>query len=317
MAFGQGDQHLQPLCSMHEKWINNKETKLHQAVSFLDLSSAFDTLSKDVFAQKLKALGFNEISVKWFESYLSSRSQCVMIGSKISKPVQLDVGSPQGAILSPTIFLILVSDIDLWCQEAELCQYADDTSCTVVHENLDLLKKECEDRVSELLTFMDANKLSANQDKTKIIVMKHGRNNSELSFQRGEETIKESENEKLLGMIVSNQLDWSDHITKLESELRFRLFTIRRMEQVVPKSLLKKIADGIFCSVLRYGLGIFCPVRMNDNDPNSSSIEGIKVIFHDVLRLLCSTKRSNHSSIESMLEKLNWLSVNQLAAETR
>ena len=57
--------------------------------------------------------------------------------------------------------------------------------------------------------------------------------------------------------------------------------------------------------------------RLSDEDPNPSSIEGIKVIFHDVLRLLCSTKRSNHSSIESMLKKLNWLSVNQLAAEVR
>ena len=89
------------------------------------------------------------------------------------------------------------------------------------------------------------------------------------------------------------------------------------MEQVVPKSLLKKVADGIFCSILRFGLGIFCPVRLNDSDPNPSSIEGVKVIFHDVLRLVCSTKRSEHSSIESMLEKLNWLSVNQLAAEIR
>ena len=149
------------------------------------------------------------------------------------------------------------------------------------------------------------------------MVMKHGREDTELSFQIGQHQIEESTKEKLLGLVVSNKLDWSDHITKLEKELRFRLFTLRRMEQVVPRSLMKKIADGIFCSVLRYGLGIFCPVRMNETEPNSTSIEGIKVIFHDLLRLLCSEKRTNHTSIESMLEKLNWLPVNQLAAEVR
>jgi hypothetical protein len=36
-----------------------------------------------------------------------------------------------------------------------------------------------------------------------------------------------------------------------------------------------------------------------------------------LLRLLCSTKRNSHTSIESMLDKLGWLSVNQLSAEIR
>ena len=54
---------------MHEKWIDDKENeKTHQAVSFLDLSSAFDTSSKDVIAEKLRALGFNKNSVNWFEN---------------------------------------------------------------------------------------------------------------------------------------------------------------------------------------------------------------------------------------------------------
>ena len=43
---------------MHEQWIKNKESKRHQSVSFLDLSAAFDTLSKDIICQKMKVLGF-------------------------------------------------------------------------------------------------------------------------------------------------------------------------------------------------------------------------------------------------------------------
>ena len=41
--------------TMHEEWIKNKEKKCHQAVAFLDLSAAFDTLSKDIVCQKLSA----------------------------------------------------------------------------------------------------------------------------------------------------------------------------------------------------------------------------------------------------------------------
>ena len=84
-----------------------------------------------------------------------------------------------------------------------------------------------------------------------------------------------------------------------------------------PRSLLKKIADGIFCSVLRYELAIFCPIRIKESDPNPTNIDGIKVIYHDVLRLLCNSKRKDHTPIETMLKQLGWLSINQLASEIR
>ena len=104
---------------------------------------------------------------------------------------------------------------------------------------------------------------------------------------------------------------------KLESKLRSRLYTLRQMEQVIPKVLLKKVSDGIFMSVLRYGLGIYCPIRVEESDPHHTNIEGIKVVFNNMLRLLCGSKRSEHTSVKSMLEKLGWLSINQLAAEVR
>ena len=164
---------------------------------------------------------------------------------------------------------------------------------------------------------MAINKLSANDDKTKVLVMRHGNNKDELSFTFGESEVKESQEEKLLGIWVSNELNWVKHIEELEDDLRFRLYKLRRIEQSIPKALLKRVADGIFNSLIRYGLGIFCPIRTKDSDPIPSCISGIKTIFNDVLRLLCNSKRNQHTSIKSMLDKVGWLSINQLACQTR
>ena len=101
------------IASMHETWIERYQRGQHTAVTFFDLSAAFDTLSKDIFCDKLRIYGFDKTSVEWFNSYLSGRRQVVMIGSAISEECQLTVGSPQGAILSPTIFIILVADVGL------------------------------------------------------------------------------------------------------------------------------------------------------------------------------------------------------------
>ena len=240
-----------------------------------------------------------------------------MIGSTLSKPTTLTVGSPQGSILSPTLFLVLISDIELWCPDATLCGYADDTSCTITNKDLKTLQINCEEKVNNLLNYMAVNRLSANDDKTKILVMKHGNVEDELIFSIGNFEVKESIDEKLLGMWVSNNLQWSKHLEELEDDLSFRLYTIRKLEQSFPKSLLKRIADAIFNSVLRYGLAIFCPIRTNEGDPIPKCINGIRVLFNNLLRLLCNSKRSQHTSIKSMLEKVGWLSINQLACEVR
>ena len=145
---------------MHERWLTAKEEKSHQAVAFQDLGAAFDTLSKEIVCQKLICYGLDKTSVRWFDSYLSDSQQRVMIGSSISESITLNVGSPQGAILSPTVFIILISVIQLYRPKAEICGYADDTTVNVAAKNLNTVKDKCESAVNKLLVYMAINRLS-------------------------------------------------------------------------------------------------------------------------------------------------------------
>ena len=203
-----------------------------------------------------------------------------------------------GAILSPTIFLTLIADMELWTG-AQLHGYADDTSCTSSNASMEEVINSCESNVNNLLNYMAVNKLAANDEKTHILVTR-GRMKSlykeKISFKIGSATVTESESEKLLGIWVSNDLKWSHHLTKLESKLKSKLHTLRQVEQVVPRSLLKKVADGIFISVIRYKLGIFWPIRVEESDPHHTNLEGIKVAFNNMLRFLCGVKTSDRMS---------------------
>ena len=70
-------------------------------------------------------------------------------------------------------------------------------------------------------------------------------------------------------------------------------------------------------SHVRYGLPLYCPIELDANDPHSVCIEKLRVVFNDCLRLLTGNSRSDHKSIEKMLDELGWLSLNQMAAESR
>ena len=152
------------LANMQETWLKAYESGHNISITLFDLSSAFDTISKEVFCRKLEIYGFDKTSVKWFDSYLSNRSQITMIGSSKSKKLELNIGTPQGAILSPTIFIILVSDLQLWTK-GMVSSYADDTTSTTTNENTQKLISHTEHEGKKILEYMSLNCLFENEDK--------------------------------------------------------------------------------------------------------------------------------------------------------
>ena len=58
--------------------------KKYEIGVFLDLKKAFDTVSHKILLMKLKKLGITDISLKWFTSYLSGRSQYTEINNSKS-----------------------------------------------------------------------------------------------------------------------------------------------------------------------------------------------------------------------------------------
>lgn len=66
-------------------------------------------------------------AMKRFKSYLSDRTQTVRIGTSISTPLPITHGVPQGAILSPLLFCIYLSDLPLAPQGCNLKSYVDDS----------------------------------------------------------------------------------------------------------------------------------------------------------------------------------------------
>ena len=96
-----------------------------------------------------------------------------MIGTSFSETININIGSPQGAILSTTIFIILIADIGDW-SEAYISGYADDTTTAVSNEDYNLMIQSCEKEASNILRYMAINRLAADEEKTHIMIVKRG-----------------------------------------------------------------------------------------------------------------------------------------------
>ena len=75
----------------------------------LDLSAAFDTVDHSILLTRLQNwFGLDGLFLDWFSSYLSSHFQAVSINDSISAFSTLSCGVPQGSVLGPFLFTLLV-----------------------------------------------------------------------------------------------------------------------------------------------------------------------------------------------------------------
>ena len=77
----------------------------------MDFSKAFDCIHHDLLIAKLNAYGFDRNSLVFFYSSLKRRKQCVNVNNIQSIFQALLSGVPQGLILRPLLFNILINDL--------------------------------------------------------------------------------------------------------------------------------------------------------------------------------------------------------------
>ena len=96
-------------------------------VIYLDFAKAFDKVDYGVILQKIKCLGVDDETLKWLTSFLTGRNQTVVVNGHSSDPKLVISGVPQGSVLGPLIFLILLADIDKKVIVSKVRSFADDT----------------------------------------------------------------------------------------------------------------------------------------------------------------------------------------------
>ena len=141
---------------------------------YIDLSKAFDSLRHDILLDKLTHYGIASTAIKFMKSYLCNRKQFVHIGDIASKMRPVTTGEPQGSIVSPVLFNILINDIVMASQKFNFILYADDTTFNSTLDCFGNGENEIQISITtelqKIFKWLDVNKLCLNTAKSKYML---------------------------------------------------------------------------------------------------------------------------------------------------
>ena len=197
-----------------DAWSQYIDSDISVDTIFLDFRKAFDSVPHKRLLLKLERLEVSGNVLKWISSFLSNRSQRVVINGQSSEWTDVSSGVPQGSVLGPLYFLLYVNDLP---DEVKSCCkiFADDAKIYKYLQNLkdfetiqNDLNKLCQWTIKWLMIFY----------VEKCKVMHLGKNNPRFEFEMTDKdgntkVLKPVEMEKDLEVNVQENLKFDKHIS--------------------------------------------------------------------------------------------------------
>ena len=272
----------------------------------LDLSAAFDTVDHTILMDFLKRyIGIDGIAFNLLQSYLLERTQCVSIEGVLSEVSELLFGVPQGSVLGPIEFCIYTIPLGAIMRHYNIQYhiYADDTQLYCYFdlkspfEALNDIRK-C---ITDIRSWMIANKLKINDDKTEFIIIKSPRSNfsENIHLSIGQEKISPSSNCKSLGVMFDEHLMMDTFINHTCRSAHYHLRNISAVRDLITSDGAATLVHSLVSSKLDYCNSLLYNVPKYKTN-------NLQRILNIAARIVT---KSNPDHITPILKSLHWLPI--------
>ena len=136
--------------------------------------------------------------------------------------------------------------------------FADDTNLFCTGRNIDLLVNEINDEMSKVYSWVKANKLSLNIDKTNFMLFTTERFSGTMgNILINGHPISEVKETKFLEVIIDNNLQWSAHIQYISRKISKGIGVIVKARKVFEQNTLLSLYNSLILSYLNYCIHVW------------------------------------------------------------
>ena len=269
-------------------------------VVYLDFAKAFDKVDFLVTMRKLHSIGISGKMGKWIYSFLTDRKQAVIVNGTKSSLSDVRSGVPQGSVLGPLLFLVLIGDIDKGIRSSFVSSFADDTRVSKGIRSVGDVEALQSD-LQSIYKWADENNMEFNFHKFESL--RYGNNDGikESTSYRSKcnEGIKTVDHAEDLGITMSSSGNFRQHISTMIDAAQqlsgwvLRTFTTRK------RDLMLLLWKSLIRSKLEYCSPLWCPTQTGD-------IQSLEQVQRNFLRKVSGMQ---HLSYWQQLQELSLYSL--------
>ena len=259
---------------------------------YLDFSKAFDSLNYDILLSKLAYYGIQPNALRLLTSYLQDRCQYVQLDNVKSCEHPTTCGIPQGSVLGPLLFNILINDITEASKKFDFIMYADDTTLASTLENFGTvndvtnLERELNQEITKVYSWLLSNKLMLNAAKSKFMIFfKVPKVVPRLSLTIAGNPIEQVNEFNFLGITLDQNITWKPHITKTAIKIARVIGVLNKLKHIFPQHILLTIYNSLIQPHLIYGLYLW-----------GLNCKRLKILQKKAVRILAFRPYISHST---------------------
>ncbi|MCG7879038.1 MAG: reverse transcriptase family protein [Candidatus Thiodiazotropha endolucinida] len=223
------------LVGMICRWLESINQGSLIGAVMVDFKKAFDLVDHAVLLKKLKHYRLSSTTISWFSSYLNNRRQKVSLHNAMSKDAIITDGVLQGSILGPLLFLLFINDLPLYTESSNTDMYADDTTLYVCAKSHEDIQSSLQMALDSLAKWCTCNGMIINTTKTKAMLITTHQKRATLTTENLSLTLNSVDlnmisNDKILGVMIDNNLTWTHHIDKICKKMASNLWLLSRIK---------------------------------------------------------------------------------------
>lgn len=228
---------------------------------FIDIEKAFDTVWHTGLLTKIHQLGLRGNLPIFIQNFMDNRRIQVKVGASISKEHVVETGLPQGSVLSPTLFLLMINDIITDNnKEVAYSLFADDLAIWTSGPTIQKAVQKIQPTLDLITKWSQTNGLKISQPKSKYMIFTKKNQKAHTPPKLENKELDQTKIYKFLGITLDQKLTWAKQIADIKERSEKPLTILRYLSHTKwgsDEQTLRTLYMAMVRPILDYGSFLF------------------------------------------------------------